>query len=138
MPVYHPIDIGRKFDCVYSQLLDFRWTLDSVVAYFHIPDDDEEVVRVDVRGPTDGVSAHILDDMVIGEFEGSPNEGHVPHHFAYRIVGSGLDTSNTEIREQAHYQFVTGGMCLSLYVAAHLAMKIEIVKRPDWLPWGKD
>ena len=84
------------------------------------------------------MSAHILDDMVIGEFEGSPNEGHVPHHFAYRIVGSGLDTSNTEIREQTHYQFVTGGMCLSLYVAAHLAMKIEIVKRPDWLPWGKD
>lgn len=137
MPVYVPIDVGRKFDCVYSELLDFRWTLNSVVAYFHIPNDETEVVRIEVSGSTDGVSAHIMDDMVIEEPETSPVEGAVPHHFAYRIVGSALDTSSTEFRKQTHYRFVTGGMCLSLYVAAHLEMKIEIVKRPDWLPWGK-
>jgi hypothetical protein len=138
MPVYHPIDIGRTFDCVYSELLDFRWTPDSVVAYFHIPDDDEEVVRVEARGATSTLSVHILDDMVIGEFETSPSEGHVPRHFAYRIVGSALDTSNTEILEQTHYQFVTGGTCLSLFVPARRQVRVEIVKRPDWLPWGKN
>lgn len=133
MPVYHPIDIGRKFDCVYSELLDFRWTLESVVAYFQIPGDDNEVICVAVDSYTDFFTAHIMDDFEIGLPETTPNEGMVEGGFAYRVVGSALDTGFSEANKQIHYQFITGGKCLSLYVPEGIEVKIQIVKRPDWL-----
>ncbi|WP_206073839.1 hypothetical protein [Mesorhizobium sophorae] len=119
-----------EIDCVQSDLLEFRWTDDAVVADFIIPGDEHHVLRVLFTNP---VIIRILDEMPLStEDESTPKEGNVPHHFAYRVEGAVFETTQSETwkftqQPATHYRFLTGWTCLDVLSAKEPTF--QVVKR---------
>ncbi|UDL89481.1 hypothetical protein LGH82_31250 [Mesorhizobium sp. PAMC28654] len=110
---------------------ELRWTDDEVVADFIIPGDEHHVLRVLFTNHS--VIIRILDEMPLStENESTPNEGLVPHHFAYRIEGAVFEATQSETwkftqNPATHYRFVTGWTCLDVLSAKEPTF--QVVKR---------
>jgi hypothetical protein len=117
MPKYIPFQIGIEIQTSLSDMIEFRWHKNGIIADFIIPRDELNVIRVQF----DEVHVvRILDEMPLStEAEPTPNEGLVPDHFAYRVEGalfwqSQSDALKTVHKSAQHYRFITGWACLDV------------------------
>jgi hypothetical protein len=117
MPRYEPLDAGVPIKASGSDLVAVRWQMSGIGADFSLPDDEAHVLRVSFDRPC---IVRLLDEMALStEEDETPQEGLVPEHFAYRLVGARFARTQSEVWKDvtgpvAHYQFVTGWGCMDV------------------------
>ncbi|HEY1605846.1 MAG TPA: hypothetical protein VGF77_09640 [Allosphingosinicella sp.] len=121
MPTYIPIYSGFPLQASRSDLVNFQWHVNGVVADFLLPGDDGHLLRVTFGK---GCIVRLLDEMPLStEDDDTPNKGRVPEHFAYRVEGAAFSRTQSETWKSvfgpvAHYQLVTGSACMDILSGA--------------------
>lgn len=126
MPIYRPIDIGRRLAASRSDLIDFQWTIAGLVAVFEVPDAGRLAVRVNFDRQC---IARLLDEMALSTEEDGEASGLVPDHFAYEVEDSAFARQQSATWQQMfgpvrHYRFVTGWTCLDVLSGAEPAFSL--------------
>lgn len=120
MPRYEPLETGFRLEASASDLIAFHWQTDGIAADFLLPEDDARLLRVSFDR---SCIVRLLDEMALStEEDETANEGRVPEHFAYRVVGASFARVQSEAWKAAsgptvHYQFVTGWGCMDVLSA---------------------
>jgi hypothetical protein len=120
VPNYFPIDIEQDIESLNGCLLGLDFQIDSFTADFDIVDDGR-VLRVTFDKQC---IVRILDEMLLStECDETPNEGLVPHHFAYRVENATFWKTQSPVFADIyptakHYRFITGWACLDVISAA--------------------
>jgi hypothetical protein len=127
VPKYFPIDAGVSFACDESDLLAISWKKDCLLADFILPGGVEQrSLRVRFDAPT---IVRLLDEMPLSTDPGTPNEGLVSRHFAYRVEGSTFANTQSEAwklvhHPVCHYEFITGWGCLDVLSNAEPSFEV--------------
>jgi hypothetical protein len=117
MPRYSPIEIPVSLVASLSDLIEFRWGTNGIVADFLIPEDRERALRVTFNKQC---IIRILDEMPLStERDSGPSQGLVRNHFAYRVEGSTFLNAQSEAWKSvnypvSHYRFITGWACMDV------------------------
>jgi hypothetical protein len=121
MPRYSPIEIPVSLAASLSDLVEFRWNANGIVADFLISEDHERALRVTFNKQC---IVRILDEMPLStESDNGPRQGTIPNHFAYRVEGSTFVDAQSEAWKMvnspvSHYRFVTGCACMDVLSSA--------------------
>jgi len=130
MPIYEPLDIGIALMASRSDLSNFRWETNAIVADFFIPDSPAQMLRVTFDGQC---IVRLLDEMPLStEDDPVTRHGMIPENFAYRVKGDPFarQQSPTWLEIMApvmHYRFVTGWACMD--VLSGTAPRFGVVER---------
>ncbi len=118
MPQYTPLeDVRVTLDAEPIDVLKVEPGLNSLRADFILRNDSERALRVTFDC---GTIVRLLDDMPLStESHSSENEGIVPYHFAYKVVGHSFLVSQSSVWRDVcgpitHYQFLTGDGCMDV------------------------
>ena len=129
MVTYTPIVAACPIKASLSNLIEFRWINDGVIADFLIPGDDHHALRIQFSRVE---IVRILDEMPLStEAETTPKSGLVKDHFAYQVEGSHFWQSQSEAfrivhKTARHFRFVTGWTCID--VISSVTPKFEVVE----------
>jgi hypothetical protein len=131
---FYPIDAGITFDCAKSELLSFNWR--ETTADFLVPDNIKQLLRVSFQ--SDAI-VRILDEFPLStESDPATWQGHVPHHFAYRVEGAAFESQQSSTWLEVagpvnHFQFLTANGCLDVLTSS--TPQFSIVTLPLPIPF---
>lgn len=130
MPLYEPLDVGIALTASQSDLLNFRWETNAIVADFVIPESPSRMLRVAFDGQC---IVRLLDEMPLStEDDPATRHGMIPENFAYRVEGAPFAQQQSPawlevMAPVTHYQFVTGWTCMDVLSGA--APRFSVVER---------
>jgi hypothetical protein len=140
VPKYIPLDLRISIKASQSDLLEFKWIKNGIVAYFIIPDDKKNALRIDF----DRVEIiRILDEMPLSTESETQNEGLVRDHIAYLVQDSSFWQNQSDAFKQVHkavqhYRFITGWTCLDVISGSEPRFAIAPVPTSAFLGLPRD
>jgi hypothetical protein len=131
MPRYEPIDSPITFKVSASDLVEFTWDTNGILAEFVIPGDERQSLTVKFDRQC---VVRILDEMALStELDDTPTEGLIPEHFAYIVHEASFFRMQSEAWKSGweslcHYRFITGWACLDVISSAYPTFELSDCK----------